>query len=96
MTEPLTTARRLSIVPFEAAGLGDRSYMVHDGDKAAVIDPQRDPVPYVAAAAELNVKIEVVLETHIHNDYVSGGVALARADGGYLRRPGRRGGRFWR
>ena len=78
MTEPLTTARRLSIVPFEAAGLGDRSYMVHDGDKAAVIDPQRDPVPYVAAAAELNVKIEVVLETHIHNDYVSGGVALAR------------------
>ncbi len=78
MTEPLTTARRLSIVPFEATGLGDRSYMVHDGDKAAVIDPQRDPVPYVAAAAELNVKIEVVLETHIHNDYVSGGVALAR------------------
>jgi hydroxyacylglutathione hydrolase len=81
MTEPLTTAGRLSIVPFEAAGLGDRSYMVHDGAKAAVIDPQRDPAPYIATAADLHLKIEVVLETHIHNDYVSGGVALARRTG---------------
>ncbi len=78
MTEPLPTTKRLSIVPYDAPGLGDRSYLVHDGEKAAVVDPQRDPAPYVEAASELGVDITLVLETHVHNDYVSGGLALAR------------------
>jgi glyoxylase-like metal-dependent hydrolase (beta-lactamase superfamily II)/rhodanese-related sulfurtransferase len=72
---------RLSIVTYEAPGLGDRSYLVHDGDKATVIDPQRDPAPYLATAAELGVGITLVLETHVHNDYVSGGLALSRKAG---------------
>jgi hydroxyacylglutathione hydrolase len=69
---------RLNVVAFEAPGLGDRSYLVHDGEKAAVVDPQRDPVPYLAAATDLGVEITLVLETHVHNDYVSGGLALSR------------------
>jgi glyoxylase-like metal-dependent hydrolase (beta-lactamase superfamily II)/rhodanese-related sulfurtransferase len=65
-------------VSFEAAGLGDRSYLVHDGRVGVVVDPQREPQRYLAAAESLGVSITHVLETHIHNDYVSGGLGLAR------------------
>jgi hydroxyacylglutathione hydrolase len=78
VTEQTSTAKHLGIVPYDAPGLGDRSYLVHDGEKAAVVDPQRDPSPYMKTAGELGVDITLVLETHVHNDYVSGGLALAR------------------
>jgi hydroxyacylglutathione hydrolase len=63
----------------ETAGLGDRSYVVTDGEVAVVIDPQRD-LDRILEAAE-DVEITHVLETHIHNDYVTGGLALARRCG---------------
>src|ERR1700691_5664172 len=68
----------IEAVAFDAEGLGDRSYLVHDGDVAVVIDPQREPERYTAAADALGVTITHVLETHVHNDYVSGGLGLAR------------------
>ena len=69
------------VVTIETAGLGDRSYLVHDGEHAAVIDPQRDIDRVLAAAGAAAVRITHVLETHIHNDYVTGGLALARGVG---------------
>jgi hydroxyacylglutathione hydrolase len=73
------------VVTIETASLGDRSYLVHDGEQAAVIDPQRDIDRVLAAADAAAVRITHVLETHIHNDYVTGGLALARAAGaGYV------------
>jgi len=69
------------VVTIETAGLGDRSYLVHDGEHAAVIDPQRDIDRVLAAAEAAAVRVTRVLETHIHNDYVTGGLALARATG---------------
>lgn len=72
---------RLEVVTYEAVGLGDRSYMVHDGRSAAVVDPQRDGTEYLDSAKELGLEIELVLETHVHNDYVSGGLALSRRTG---------------
>lgn len=74
-------AKRLAVVTYEAPSLGDRSYLVHDGDKALVVDPQRDHFTYLSTASELGVEITHVLETHVHNDYVSGGLALARRAG---------------
>jgi hydroxyacylglutathione hydrolase len=68
----------IEAVTFDAEGLGDRSYLIHDGDLAVVIDPQREPERYIAAAEALGVTITHVLETHVHNDYVSGGLGLAR------------------
>jgi glyoxylase-like metal-dependent hydrolase (beta-lactamase superfamily II)/rhodanese-related sulfurtransferase len=68
-------------VTFEASGLGDRSYLIHDHEVAVVVDPQRDPTQYVEAANELSVRITHVFETHIHNDYVSGGFGLSREIG---------------
>ena len=73
------------VVTIETTSLGDRSYLVHDGEQAAVIDPQRDIDRVLAAADAAAVRITHVLETHIHNDYVTGGLALARAAGaGYV------------
>ena len=60
----------------ETPGLGDRSYVVTDGAVAIVIDPQRDIDRVLAVAGD--VPITHVFETHIHNDYVTGGLALAR------------------
>ncbi|WP_460303769.1 MBL fold metallo-hydrolase [Actinocorallia aurea] len=71
----------IEIVPLETPTLGDRSYLVHDGSVAAVIDPQRDIDRMLGLAAELGVGITHVFETHLHNDYVTGGLALAAATG---------------
>ncbi len=69
------------VVTIETTGLGDRSYLAHDGTAAVVVDPQRDIDRVRAAADAAGVTISHVLETHIHNDYVTGGLALARAAG---------------
>ena len=71
----------VTIVPIETPTLGDRSYLAHDGRVALVVDPQRD-IDRVLELAEANgVRITHVFETHIHNDYVTGGLALANATG---------------
>lgn len=69
------------VVRIETPGLGDRSYLVHDHSVAVVIDPQRDIDRVTDAAQQAGVRITHVLETHIHNDYVTGGLALAQATG---------------
>ena len=65
----------------ETPSLGDRSYLAHDGSVALVIDPQRDIDRVLAVAQEAGVRITHVFETHIHNDYVTGGRALANETG---------------
>jgi hydroxyacylglutathione hydrolase len=67
------------IVIIDTPTLGDRSYLVHDGSSALVIDPQRDIDRVQALAAEHGVRVTHVFETHIHNDYLTGGLALALA-----------------
>jgi hydroxyacylglutathione hydrolase len=61
--------------------LGDRSYVVTAGDDAVVIDAQRDIARVLAILAECGAQARLVLETHIHNDYVTGGHALAARTG---------------
>nr|AJD77031.1 hypothetical protein [Streptomyces sp. ZJ306] len=62
-------------------GLGNRSYLAGGAAGAVVIDPPRDIDQVIAAAARRGVTIAYVAETHIHNDYVSGGLELARVTG---------------
>lgn len=69
------------IVTIETTGLGDRSYLAHDGRVAVVIDPQRDIDRVLKVADTEAVRITHVFETHIHNDYVTGGLALAETTG---------------
>ena len=79
---------------FFIEGLGHGSYVV--GDEAAgvgaVIDPRRDFDVYVGAAQEAGLAIAHVLETHTHNDYVSGAKELAAATGATLWASGANGG----
>jgi hydroxyacylglutathione hydrolase len=71
------------IEQFYIEGLGHQSYLVSDGRSglAAVIDPRRDVDVYLEAAARAQVRISHILETHIHNDYVTGGRELAARTG---------------
>jgi hydroxyacylglutathione hydrolase len=71
----------IEIVAIDTPELGDRGYLATDGDVALVVDPQRDFDRIQVAAAERGVRITHVFETHIHNDYVTGGLALARLVG---------------
>ncbi len=71
----------LTVRVIETPTLGDRSYLVHDGSVAVVIDPQRDIDRVLELLATEGVRLTHVFETHIHNDYLTGGLALARATG---------------
>jgi glyoxylase-like metal-dependent hydrolase (beta-lactamase superfamily II) len=71
----------IEVISIDTPALGDRSYLAIDGQVALVVDPQRDIDRVLAAAAARGARITHVFETHIHNDYVSGGLALARVTG---------------
>ena len=62
-----------------APELGNASFLVADTDHgvALVIDPLRDIERYLHVASNLNVKLTHALDTHLHNDYVSGCRELA-------------------
>ncbi|MET9100681.1 MULTISPECIES: MBL fold metallo-hydrolase [Streptomyces] len=65
----------------EVPGLGNRSYLAGGERTAVVVDPPRDVDQVIAAAARRGVRISHVVETHVHNDYVTGGLELARIAG---------------
>jgi hydroxyacylglutathione hydrolase len=69
------------IVTIETTSLGDRSYLATDGRVAVVVDPQRDIDRIQDLIDRLGVRLTHVLETHVHNDYVSGGLELSRVTG---------------
>jgi len=77
----MTAGSGVEVVAIDTPALGDRSYLAHDGQVAVVVDPQRDIDRVLDLAAARGVRITHVLETHLHNDYVTGGLALARATG---------------
>ena len=66
--------------------LAQASYLIacEETRRAIVIDPLRDPARYVAAAAFDDVRIELVAETHVHADFLSGAEALAGEAGAEL------------
>ncbi|MFD4647016.1 rhodanese-like domain-containing protein [Streptomyces sp. NPDC058441] len=65
----------------EIEGLGNRHYLAGGSRAAVAVDPPRDIDQVIAAAARRGVRITHVVETHIHNDYVTGGLELARVTG---------------
>lgn len=64
--------------------LGDASYLIGDDSAqvAAVVDPQVDVHQYLELARKHGLCIQYVVQTHIHEDFVSGALALSTAAGG--------------
>lgn len=74
----------MQITPFRTPGLGDQTYLLEHEGKGVLVDPQRDIDRFLEAAAERDVDVRFVLETHLHNDYVSGGQQAALRTGAEL------------
>ncbi len=68
----------MHVVTIEVPHLRNRTHLVHDGRVGVVIDPPRQVGAVEAAAEEAGVDIVAVAETHIHDDYVSGGLFLSK------------------
>lgn len=73
----------IRIETFRTEGLGDSTYLVVYDGRAILVDPQRDIERFLAD----DVELRWVLETHLHNDYVSGGLAAAQLTGAELVMP---------
>jgi glyoxylase-like metal-dependent hydrolase (beta-lactamase superfamily II)/rhodanese-related sulfurtransferase len=68
----------VQITPVVDEGLGNASYVVDLGDgRALVVDPSRDPGPYLGVATDRRLVVAYALETHLHADFVSGSRELA-------------------
>jgi glyoxylase-like metal-dependent hydrolase (beta-lactamase superfamily II)/rhodanese-related sulfurtransferase len=63
--------------------LSQGSYLIGDEStgRAVVVDPRRDVDEYLSEAAEHGLRIERVIETHIHADFLTGHLELAAATG---------------
>jgi len=68
---------------FVDEGLGNTSHLIgsKEAGVAAFIDPLRDVDRYLAAAERAGVRIAYALDTHLHNDFVSGAREIAAKTG---------------
>lgn len=66
---------------YQLGCLSHLSYLVVAGGRAAVIDPQRDVDHYLRDAEALGAKVQSVLLTHPHADFVAGHTELAHRTG---------------
>jgi glyoxylase-like metal-dependent hydrolase (beta-lactamase superfamily II) len=68
----------LRVVAVTDEGLGNTSWVLDLGTgEALVVDPERDPVPYLHVAERLGAETTFVAETHLHADFVTGSRELA-------------------
>jgi DMSO/TMAO reductase YedYZ molybdopterin-dependent catalytic subunit/rhodanese-related sulfurtransferase/glyoxylase-like metal-dependent hydrolase (beta-lactamase superfamily II) len=68
------------------ACLSHASYLIGDETtgRAVVVDPRRDVGVYLDEAAERGLRIERVIETHVHADFLSGHLELADRTGAVI------------
>jgi hydroxyacylglutathione hydrolase len=68
---------------FVDEGLGNSSYLIasEQTGQAAVLDPQRDVDRYLQIAEGLGLRLAYTLDTHLHNDFISGSRELAARAG---------------
>lgn len=72
---------------FVTRGLGDASYLLASGREAVLVDPQRDAWRFLEVAERRGWRIRRVLETHVHNDYLSGALETRSATGAEIVAP---------
>ncbi len=84
----------MEVTGIRTASLGDATYIVANGDHAIIVDPQRDIGRFIEILEEQGLTLTHVLETHMHNDYISGGRDLAARLGAELVLPAASGAGF--
>ncbi|MEE4311396.1 MAG: rhodanese-like domain-containing protein [candidate division KSB1 bacterium] len=72
---------------FFVNGIAHSSYLLGGTKTCAIVDPQRDIQVYLDAAADLDMKITHILETHLHADFISGHLDLADVTGAQIVAP---------
>ena len=83
--------RPMDLELFVTPGLGDASYLLASGGEAVLVDPQRDAWRFLEVAQQRGWRIRYVLETHVHNDYLSGAMETRAATGAEIAAPARGG-----
>lgn len=71
----------MKIEQFEDKNLAHYSYAILSKGEIAIIDPARNPEPYINFAKNNNAKITAIIETHPHADFVSSHLELSRKTG---------------
>lgn len=61
--------------------LAQGAYYIESDGEVAIIDPLRNPNPYIAKAEKVGASIKYIFETHFHADFVSGHLDLAKKTG---------------
>lgn len=61
--------------------LSQGSYYIESNNEVAIIDPLREVDVYISKAKTSNSKIKYIFETHIHADFISGHLNLAKKSG---------------
>ncbi len=77
----------MDIQLFVTPGLGDNSYLLISGDEALLVDPQRDAWRFLDVARKKKLALRYILETHVHNDYISGALEIRSAVGADIAAP---------
>ena len=78
---PAEAAARYELWQVNRRGKGCLSYVVVSGGEAVVVDPSRHVEWYEEFVTARGGRVVRVLDTHVHADHVSGGLALSRAAG---------------
>src|ERR671916_302208 len=71
------TGTDLSVVAVTDEGLGNTSWVLDLAGQAIVVDPERDPLPYMAIADRFGAEIAYSADTHLHADFITGSRELA-------------------
>lgn len=74
----------MDVLALHTPGLGDHSYLLTQEREGLLVDPQRDIRRFLDAIDRAGIRLRFVLDTHLHNDYVSGAKELAMATGAEL------------
>jgi len=82
-------AARPTVVVVPTPSLGNSTYLVGSSSEAVAVDVPRDAWRVAAVAEQHGWRITHALETHVHNDYLSGARELRRSHGSVIVAPGR-------
>ncbi len=75
------------IQQFFTKKIAHSSYFLGGDKVCAIVDPRRDADMYIEVAREMGTRITHILETHLHADFISGHMDLAKKSGAMIYGP---------